>query len=308
MINVYFINQLKKINTMRKYKLIDPEGFDRKYKGIPMKRLIALKNFSDVKKGDLGGLIDESSTLSQDGDCWIYSGSVVIRDSKIDGNAKVRSSSKIESSTIKENTDVKGVIQYSEICGHTFIDVNHSYILRSVLDGNIKIIGTSIKIEDSKIIDSVTISSNEFSRMEIFNSDIKDNVTIRNGRLAIYYSKLQDNCKIEGESLYCIRLQDLAIRISTAILGSDISNDAVIDGESQIYRSSISGKSIVQRSNIKDSKLNNVTVENSKIIHSSEVANMKLINSGYLFRNNIEVNNGGSITMCENHGNITISL
>jgi hypothetical protein len=35
-------------------------------------RLKALKNFLDVKRGDLGGYVEGYYNLSQSGDCWIY--------------------------------------------------------------------------------------------------------------------------------------------------------------------------------------------------------------------------------------------
>ena len=46
-------------------------------------RIKALKDFSDVHKGDLGGWIEKESNLSQDDDCWAYD------DAKVYGNAQV---------------------------------------------------------------------------------------------------------------------------------------------------------------------------------------------------------------------------
>lgn len=53
-----------------------------KYK-IVGKRCIALKDFGNVKKNDIGGLIDRYSNLSQDGDCWIFDGC------QVSGNARI---------------------------------------------------------------------------------------------------------------------------------------------------------------------------------------------------------------------------
>ena len=53
-------------------------------------RVIACKDFSDVKKGDIGGLIDLSSTLSQKGNCWIYDDATVKEGAEIYGNAKIK--------------------------------------------------------------------------------------------------------------------------------------------------------------------------------------------------------------------------
>jgi len=35
-------------------------------------RIRALKDFGDVKKGDIGGYIQSKSNLSQEGNVWIY--------------------------------------------------------------------------------------------------------------------------------------------------------------------------------------------------------------------------------------------
>ena len=72
----------------KKYKTkLDPE--------TGLLRITALKNFSNVKKGDRGGLIEKEENLSQDGDCWIYEearvegDAVVFGDAKVEGNAKI---------------------------------------------------------------------------------------------------------------------------------------------------------------------------------------------------------------------------
>ena len=42
------------------------------FEGRTLYRIIALKNFSDVKAGELGGWVSNEYNLSQYGDCWIY--------------------------------------------------------------------------------------------------------------------------------------------------------------------------------------------------------------------------------------------
>ena len=58
-------------------------------------RIKALKDFDDVKKGDLGGYIDKESNLSQCGNCWVgyharvYGNARVHGDARVDGEAYV---------------------------------------------------------------------------------------------------------------------------------------------------------------------------------------------------------------------------
>lgn len=51
--------------------------------GIKLYRIKALKDFSDVKKGDFGGYIQRERNLSQLGDAWVYG------DARVYGNARV---------------------------------------------------------------------------------------------------------------------------------------------------------------------------------------------------------------------------
>jgi hypothetical protein len=51
--------------------------------GRILHRIRALRDFSDVKAGDIGGYIEKESNLSHDGDCWIYD------DARVYGNARV---------------------------------------------------------------------------------------------------------------------------------------------------------------------------------------------------------------------------
>ena len=46
-------------------------------------RIISLKDFNGVKKGELGGLIEKESNLSQKNECWIH------ENAKVTGNALV---------------------------------------------------------------------------------------------------------------------------------------------------------------------------------------------------------------------------
>ena len=56
----------------------------------------ALKDFGNVKKGDLGGYIEDSSCLSPEGNCWVgknsivFSGSRVSENALLDGNIELR--------------------------------------------------------------------------------------------------------------------------------------------------------------------------------------------------------------------------
>ena len=89
---------------MNKYKLTNEFVTigDRK-----IYRIEALKDFSNVKKGDKGGFIESEDNLSQIGDCWIYDDAMVYGNAKIYGNAKVSGKAKVfENAEVFGNAEV----------------------------------------------------------------------------------------------------------------------------------------------------------------------------------------------------------
>ena len=69
-----------------KYELIPSDRSDRE----GLYRIKALKDFNDVKKGDIGGYVEGEKNLSQLGDCWIYDDAVVMGNAKVCDNARIR--------------------------------------------------------------------------------------------------------------------------------------------------------------------------------------------------------------------------
>ena len=100
--------------SKKKYKLTDETI---KHKGKVLRRIEALKDFADVKKGDKGGYVQSEENLSQEEDCWIsdnakvydnakilgnsiiYGNALIYGNAKIYGNTEIKSDAKIENNT-----------------------------------------------------------------------------------------------------------------------------------------------------------------------------------------------------------------
>ena len=101
---------------------------EKKYKTVPegaMLRIIALKDFADVKKGDRGGLIDKEENLSQEGNCWVYGSAgihgdaVIFENAKIYGHAQVGGDAKVH-----DNAQIFGgalVYDNAEVCDNAVV-------------------------------------------------------------------------------------------------------------------------------------------------------------------------------------------
>ena len=60
----------------------------------------AVKNFSNIHKGDIGGLVAGYHNLSHKGKCWVYDYANVSGNARISENAKVCSGARIFKDTI----------------------------------------------------------------------------------------------------------------------------------------------------------------------------------------------------------------
>ena len=139
-------------------------------------RIIALKDFADVKKGDKGGLIEKEENLSQEGDCWVYEDAVICENAyvfgsaivsayaKVSGDARVYGKAKLYDSArvfdcaeVYENADVGGCTQiYGEakVYGNARIS-DYAWISgNAVVYGDVRIYG------GAKISGDVVISDN----------------------------------------------------------------------------------------------------------------------------------------------------
>ena len=72
-----------------KYKLTEQT---KEVFGITLYRIQALKDFADVKKGEIGGWISETKNLAQSGDAWVSGNAQVYGNARVSGNARVEHS------------------------------------------------------------------------------------------------------------------------------------------------------------------------------------------------------------------------
>ena len=113
------------IKTM-KYELTDNT---KTVNGVKLYQIQALKDFGNVKAGDLGGWIEKEKNLSQEGDCWVYDNAQVFGDAEVSdiwcgGGAKVggntststvKEQNPFDFNTLPEDVVVKGIRYKKEI-------------------------------------------------------------------------------------------------------------------------------------------------------------------------------------------------
>jgi NDP-sugar pyrophosphorylase family protein len=112
---------------MRKKRKYEFTGeVDRCY-SCTFRRIRALRDFGDVKKGDLGGWIESESNLSHEGNCWVYENCHVSgRKAKIYGNAKIKGNSSVKDSEVHGNAVFDGRVRVFPGCNIKDNAVLHS--------------------------------------------------------------------------------------------------------------------------------------------------------------------------------------
>lgn len=132
--------------------------------GKSLIQIRALKDFGNVRKGDLGGYIESEKNLSKYGDCWIYDYSKVYGDCIVSENSVVKNFSIVKDNCfLYGNTNVSGSQLYGKIT--TSGDVT---IRNSIISGKIFICNIS------------TITDSNITMTGIIRNSVVNNTSIRN--------------------------------------------------------------------------------------------------------------------------------
>lgn len=126
----------------KKYKFT---GETTRYKDKVLHRIIALKDFKGVNKGDLGGWIEKEENLSHEGNCWATTDSKIMDDARVTGNAFIRTGSMVcGNASIDGDAD----IIHSSVCENAKIG-ERAIILGSTIVGKVKIYGRAVMYEQT---------------------------------------------------------------------------------------------------------------------------------------------------------------
>ena len=114
--------------------------------GITLHRIKALKDFSDVKAGDLGGWVEKEDNLSKMGDAWVYENAEVYGNAKVHGDAEIYRNAKVfGNAKIYDNAEVFG---NAEIYGN------------AVISGNAKVFDNAQVYGDAIVYDNARVFGN----------------------------------------------------------------------------------------------------------------------------------------------------
>ena len=136
----------------KKYELSD---ITMEFEGRTLYRIRALKNFSDVKAGDLGGWVETEYNLSQEGNCWIYNEAKCMDNSKICDNSTMHDYSEMyDYSIMRGDSEMYGhseMFGYSEMYDYSIMHDNTIMYDYSEMHDHSRMYGDSILKDEEKL-------------------------------------------------------------------------------------------------------------------------------------------------------------
>jgi len=110
----------------KKYEILKDRSLTMN--GSEIYRIKALKDFGDVKAGDIGGYVASEENLSHEGPCWVYDIAMVYHSAKVKDNAIVRGNAHVyNEAQVLHNAIVEGharVFGYSSVFGNAQVKDN----------------------------------------------------------------------------------------------------------------------------------------------------------------------------------------
>ena len=156
------------MEATKKYEL---SNITIEFNGVTLYRIKALKDFSDVKAGDLGGWVEKEDNLSQSGDAWIggdakvYGNAVVCDNAKVFGKAKVHDNAFVcDNAWVYDNAQVYG---RAKVFGNAVVFVNaevydHADVYcHAMAFGNAEICGNAGVCGYAEICGDAVVKNNE---------------------------------------------------------------------------------------------------------------------------------------------------
>lgn len=165
----------KKENT-KKFELV--ENLTLYHDGGLLYRIRALKNFGDVRKGDIGGWVESEKNLSQKGLCWIYDDAKVCAKARVSENARIMDLAVVDSNARVYGTagvcDISHVTDYATVRGNSIVRDKscvmefglvdgHAFLFdRATVSGRAQVVGFARACDDTRVTNGSIVSGNSF--------------------------------------------------------------------------------------------------------------------------------------------------
>ena len=135
--------------------------------GNPLFRVVALRDFGDVHKGDKGGQIESTHNLSNEGNCWVYGNARVYENARVYGNAQVHNNARVSNNArvygdaeVYDNAWVSGdakVFDDAWVYGEAWVSDNALVYGNAQVFGNVLVFGKSRVFDNAQVFDNARV-------------------------------------------------------------------------------------------------------------------------------------------------------
>lgn len=174
----------------KKYKLTNLTTTPNPYDEIILYRIEALRDFGDVKKGDLGGFIESEENLSHHGNCWIYNDAMVYEKARVCDNAKVCDRAEIRGcALVQSGSMVYGdavVLDFTRINDNAtvfdFSEVSENAVIggKAKIYGSASVCGNSAVLEHAEVLGNAVVNGPAVIRGNAKVEGLSDFIVFRN--------------------------------------------------------------------------------------------------------------------------------
>lgn len=129
----------QKFNCTMKYKLTENKKTNAR--GVVLTQIEALRDFANVKKGDLGGWVESDVNIAQSDNSWVYCRAEVFGQARVYGNARV-----CESAQVYGDTRVFGdarVYGSAQVSGSALVFGDAQVFGSALVSGSAQVFGSS---------------------------------------------------------------------------------------------------------------------------------------------------------------------
>ena len=163
--------------------------------GHTLHRIKALRDFGNVKEGELGGFIESEKNLSQDGLCWVFDEAKVYDDAKVYGNAKVYGHARVYGYVeVYGNANVYGnaeVCDDVEVYGDAIVHGN------AEVSGYAEVFGNALLFDEAKVYGYAKVHGNAVIRGD---GKVYGDARVYHDAQVNANAKVYGNAKVSGDA------------------------------------------------------------------------------------------------------------
>ena len=140
--------------------------------GHTLHRIKAVRNFNDVKSGDLGGFVETEHNLSHEDNAWVYDNAKVYENAVVYGNTRVYGNAEVYGDAV--------VYRNARVCGDAVVYGNACVYRNAMVYDNARVFGDAMVCDNARVFGDAMVSGNAKVCADAEVSSIADYIVFKN--------------------------------------------------------------------------------------------------------------------------------